>query len=487
MLMAFCFIAMIAASASAESFKIGYKAIDDKANLFEPATFEVTIQNMMSISDSYRLSFVNDPRWSIQTDPLSDRFSGMDVKALSASSTTVKIMPIILMSYGRYNMIMTVKSGATGDEQSIILPVFVTAVPYGQQYALTTKMGADISQNNVITKDINPQQPIKITVSIENRMPAKRSGLKLQMSDELGLFSEEKIVDLDTLEKKMFSFVINLNPAQAPAEDALIVRLYTSDDILVNALDRKSFSIVPYSAFEESQTVKNRFLRTDTIITVMNTGNEAGSYIVKRKVDFFTNLFLRTNPKAKWMTIDNEKYLAWPIQLEAQAQTEILMAKTYRGFVLLLLITAALIIIYYYFRSPIVVRKKAGITRMKEGGISELKVLVSLRNRTTKSIEGVKVVDAVPDIADIEKNFEAGTLKPESISKHAIRGTLIKWDLGTLDRLEERVISYKVRAKLSIIGYFTLPPVVVKYIYRNKESITTSNKIRLEVAESPEE
>jgi hypothetical protein len=58
------------------------------------------------------------------------------------------------------------------------------------------------------------------------------------------------------------------------------------------------------------------------------------------------------------------------------------------------------------------------------------------------------------------------------------RGNLIKWNIEMLDRFEERLITYKIKSKLSILGPFKLRPAVIRYENRNgKISITRSNSV----------
>jgi len=76
----------------------------------------------------------------------------------------------------------------------------------------------------------------------------------------------------------------------------------------------------------------------------------------------------------------------------------------------------------------------------------------------------VKIVDVVPSIAEVRKEFAEGTLKPSSILKHSSKGTILKWDIPELAPGEERLISYDIKSKLSIIGSFSLPRAKIKFI-----------------------
>ena len=55
------------------------------------------------------------------------------------------------------------------------------------------------------------------------------------------------------------------------------------------------------------------------------------------------------------------------------------------------------------------------------------------------------------------------------------------WNLPTVEPYEERIITYKIKSKLSIVGGLTLPAAYLKYKPRNgREQIILSNKYSLE-------
>ena len=139
-------------------------------------------------------------------------------------------------------------------------------------------------------------------------------------------------------------------------------------------------------------------------------------------------------------------------------------------------------ILYSIFRSDIVVKKHAVVLGTKEGGITEMKVIMNVRNRIGRPIKNIAIIDNVPNIADIQKEFQIGTLKPTKIVTHERKGNLIKWNIDFLEKYEERIITYKVRSKLSILGKFKLPPAVIKYENeKGRDVITHSNSVSLSI------
>jgi 3-deoxy-D-arabino-heptulosonate 7-phosphate (DAHP) synthase len=129
------------------------------------------------------------------------------------------------------------------------------------------------------------------------------------------------------------------------------------------------------------------------------------------------------------------------------------------------------------FRSPVTARKTAANISLKEGGVSELKIVLNVSNRSNNKLRNIEVIDRIPNIADLEKGLTIGTLHPTKILKHERKGTIIKWVIDNLDAGDERVISYKIKSHLSILGEFSLTPTIVKFNFKGKEIITHSNSL----------
>ena len=67
-----------------------------------------------------------------------------------------------------------------------------------------------------------------------------------------------------------------------------------------------------------------------------------------------------------------------------------------------------------------------------------------------------------PSMSNVERSLDLGTLRPKEIN-HGKHGTKVTWSLVELDAHEHRIITYKVRAKLNILGTFSLPRAGVEY------------------------
>ena len=81
----------------------------------------------------------------------------------------------------------------------------------------------------------------------------------------------------------------------------------------------------------------------------------------------------------------------------------------------------------------------------------------------------------MPRIASIVKDYDIGTVRPVNVLHDDKKGALIKWKFESLDAGEERVITYKMRSSLTILGGLQLPVAVAKCKSSGHERTTRSN------------
>jgi len=168
--------------------------------------------------------------------------------------------------------------------------------------------------------------------------------------------------------------------------------------------------------------------------------------------------------------------VGWIFPLEPGAEHTLTIYTDYRilffSLVVLFIATVALI---YYIRRGVLVRKEIFKIKNTKGIVSELKVLIHIVNRTPKPIKDVKVVDILPNILKLAKDF--GTLKPNKVQQGEKSSRLI-WDIDELEPKEERIISYKVRPGIHIIGRIELPATLLRYRDKGRKIIDVkSNRV----------
>jgi len=324
----------------------------------------------------------------------------------------------------------------------------------------------------------DPREEQRIRVKIKNKNALSLSDIKLELTSSL-IETETYLDSLGPLDTEFKDFVISFDPTEEPQKDSLVAKAVIGNKSFIAIED---YEIIPYSvAFKEDITVVKKFLRTDNVIKVTNIGNSKYKDKVKYKTNLLKGLITSTKPKAQTIKEAGQRYLSWDIELEAGASKDIMVINSYRGWIILLILIILSAAGYYAFRSPIILTKKAVGISMREGGISDFKVVMHVKNRTNKSVDNIRIIDGVPKIADVIEDFDVGILKPSKIVKHEKKGTLLKWVIERLESNDEVIISYRIKSRLSILGQFTMPRAVGRYTMKGRERLTYSNVLRLNV------
>ena len=129
-------------------------------------------------------------------------------------------------------------------------------------------------------------------------------------------------------------------------------------------------------------------------------------------------------------------------------------------------------------KKVLIVIRKTAVSTKRDATLSDLTITLNLQNITKKPIKDVEVIDLIPGIADLEKMLDLGTLKPQEI-KHGKKGTSVKWKLAEIEPHEHRLITYKIKSKLKIVGALKLPRSKVIYSKKNRKKNAYSNTFRI--------
>jgi hypothetical protein len=139
--------------------------------------------------------------------------------------------------------------------------------------------------------------------------------------------------------------------------------------------------------------------------------------------------------------------------------------------------------LYVWSTRKLLIKKEILKVDETKDGITELKILLHIKNKSRSTLRHLAVVEHLPKVIEPMKDF--GTLKPEKVQKGS-KGVRIMWLLPELVKGEERIISYKVRSKINIVGSFVLSPAQIRYrALRGKKIIVESNAVKFTVGKTP--
>lgn len=455
-------------SVYAINFEVNATPIKNKIAIEEEAKFKLEVKNDLNKWQTFRIHTLDYPTWDVHTMPILNPIL-LDVGPNSKNSIELVVDPLDIKNIitGAHFVNVRVVSKTTNEALGIPLKVIVTS-----REGLIEGYVPTIITNINIPKQIDPRKEIPIKITLNNQNIINYSDLVIKIDSNL--IKDTINYELGRKEEKTLTLTKKLDPLTEPQKDNVVVTILKGERVVVDPIT-VPIEIIEYISKEEVD-VRKKFLKTIKDIAVYSN-NEGYDKEIKIETSFFKVLFTSTKPKARILKEDNKRYFVWDVKLDKNNSMKISIIESYRILLFVVILAVILVCVYYYYRSPLTINKEAANVKKREGGISSLKVILRVKNRSNKKIENIELREVVPTIADVEKDLSIGTLKPAKILKHEHRGSIIKWDLEKLGVGEERVLSYTIRAKLPILGALSLPAATAKFKCDNKEVKANSNRL----------
>ena len=447
-LKAVCFlIVSLALIGGAMAFSVQVASIDDAILPLESASYNVTLSNERSTADVVQIS-ADATNWIITPQAISLPPNG-------TVSVKMFITPRSGVGLSNYRIPVSFESSRTGQvvDKSIYLSLGVDI--------LTKGYPPNVRLNVTSESVVDPRKPFDVSVFLRNHN--LRDYASLVVSVQSDLFYENVTAPLQPLATYRKKFLFDLDPYLAPGKYSYKVMVATPDGTVISQ-DESSIEVIGYAALEADREVTERgFLKSLEVITVRNEGNKELTKAVTYKVNWFEDLFLKATPKGEVVHDEMGRKLSWTPTLAPEEERQIVLQRNYIPLAIIILALILAVLAYFRLRSPIISIKQAQITAADKEGVHEMKVRVLVKNRSRVAINKLKVIDRVPHIAEFIENKHLGTLQPTKVTKSERRGTIVRWEIDSLEPYEERIISYKIHSKLKIIGRMSLPETRIKF------------------------
>ncbi len=327
--------------------------------------------------------------------------------------------------------------------------------------------------------DHDPNEPLGVTVNYRNRNFLNITEMTVQVVSPL-FAMKEFTTQLGPRGEKSAELTFDLDPYQEPGEYPIrAVLVYLNDTINEGA---KTIRVAEVENVAESLEDSGGLLRYVSTLTLENKGNVETEYDAKLPTNWFRNLFSTTEPKVSLTRVAGEAYHVWTVTLEPQEVLVVERSENYRLLALVIVLILAGVLVYYLTRSPVIAVKEV-ISLREEGeeGSSSLKVRLFVKNRTSKQLSNVSVIDRVPSIGKYAQQETLGTVSPTKVVKSPKKGTVLKWELDILEPFEERILSYGLDSKLKIVGKLRLPSGKIHFTTKHgKERVTYTKNTHYE-------
>jgi len=225
---------------------------------------------------------------------------------------------------------------------------------------------------------------------------------------------------------------------------------------------------------EIQEKLSEGFLTKEYSVNIINKGNVEAVDTWETTVSTLDSFLLKSLPEYVSMVDSGEdKVITWEYTLAEGESQEFKYTVSYVPMVLafVLLIIALMMLGFYYMSRYRLIKS---VVLSKQGDDSYVKIKLSVKNKTNQPQKNIIVEDYVNVPFGLSREF--GTIKPDAIRKQKDR-LVLTWKFDELEPREERLISYKMKAKLEVIGKVTIPPAHLKQKLGKGKQVEIYSKI----------
>jgi hypothetical protein len=458
-------------SFAAADFQTEIVVISDTILPGQAAQYEVVITNLDAQPARFSIA---SPEYSYIL--VIDERPKAEIQPGQSDSFVLELTPRNFVNFGSYRVPLTVRNQNT-QETNTINPILVLRDPEQTGGGYTSSIALSVAA----PQEIDPREDLQLSIGLRNRNARNYEQSDLEVRIESDFFTNTYATSLGPVGQngeKTTERTVEIDDYQSPGVHPLVIQVLVDDQIITQ--EQTSFTITGYSEIEYATAMDQFLFKTTTTYNIRNDGNVPDAATVQVPLSAVKQLFTGASDNYEITEVDGERMLVIQQELAPLQETSITVTHNYRLLVLLILLAIGSVIGYYLLRSPIVLDKEAELSGSVDENHSELKTRLYIKNRGSQTLRNVRVVDRVSGLAEVITKDTLGTLKPTKVVKKKSQGTLIRWDIETLEPFEERIVSYTVHTPLALVGDISLPSLKVTFEQENGRQRTThSNDVQI--------
>lgn len=433
-------------------------------NLDQRVEFTLEIKNEEPEEVHYRISTI-DPRWVIQSDPLTHMTSGVKIPPRTSVFTKLYVsLADEQIRTGTHEIKLQIRPK---DDSVMKEQAFLITIPEESERVYEPAIKTVVTMD----EEFDPRDELRMSIKLKNQNPLNVKDLVVRIrsdsKDGPQLLNEEYTTSLKPVgengDEKTIIVTKELDDRMEPVNDTIRVTLVYEGEIIEPTIPPEKISITSYSEIIEEKDVDEKFLRKTTAVSYINDGNVRDSGASRIPTNWFKNLFTETSPEARIIKDEAGMFYYYEYHLKPDETFSYKISTNYIPAAVIVTLVILIFLAYFIFRSPIIIKKTIRNVHKSSDGLAVVKVQLQIKNRSAMTLEEIRVMDKIPSIAELVKVFHIGTLEPSKITSHEKSGTSLKWEIDEIERFEERLIVYKIKTKLAVVGGFTLPPMVVRF------------------------
>ncbi len=285
----------------------------------------------------------------------------------------------------------------------------------------------------------NPGEKVTAYIEVSNTAPRRKIEVVFRFN---GIEKKSKII-VEELSKRSIKASFQLDKLQAPGEYTVTAEVYENNKLLAKRTAK--FTVKKIKNIKIERNVSSDFFFKRVTITVKNLGN--AKEVVYVNASSSGMWYIYQGPKCEKK---NGMYV-WEVELSPE-ESKVIKYEEFFWLPVALIVVALVGILLFLLLYPRGVKIKKYVIQkklLKEGET----ISVSIEIKASKNLKGIRVIDFIPPSFELVKSFE--TIKP--IRKEKEEGIELVWKLRNMRAGEERVLHYKLRARISVIGSMKLP------------------------------
>ncbi len=320
---------------------------------------------------------------------------------------------------------------------------------------------------------INPLRGAILKLKVENKNRIKLDNINLKLKSLHFDFSKD--ISLDRLESNILEFPVKVNPSVEEGDYDANVIIMLGDKELINT--NIKYTVSKYENVKDQIVEEDRFFYGGETLTRINVGNSEVTQVYSKNFDSINYKLSKFNPKPTKVVETNEGYtVQWDVTLKPGESKDINYVIDYRTPILFIVLILILFAAWYVFRkrNVIIIEKRVMTIHGHEGNLHIMKIVLNIRNRGNMAINNLKLIDRIPN--SIKAPTQYGVFKPNTI-KAMPEGTVMVWDINSIRRNEEKILSYRIEGKF--LSNVNLPPATVKYVLFGRSVVAKSISVSL--------
>ncbi|RME52182.1 hypothetical protein D6783_05580 [Candidatus Woesearchaeota archaeon] len=438
-----------------------------KVDIFdnESAEYRLVIENLGPLDELFQV-FTIDPKWLVSTDP-----SPIFIPAGSSKEVRVFLLPKSGLEVGYHGPPLKIK--AVESKDFVTKNALVYIKPRDIRFGRYQPSVAMEVQHPLRLEPKSGGFDVKVLLRNRNALDFEQVTLRL----ESDLFSVKDTFSLGPLETKVRVFPVSLDPLTPPGQYVILAFLEGLNSTI--SQEQSALEVLSVPDIRIDEQISSFLFRKEHVFEVRNTGNAPDTTRVFFPAGALKRFFSSASREPILFKNETGSFWVWEVSVAPGETVMFSVVTSYRWLVIVVLLLCLAVLGYFVFRSPVVVVKEAFAKESEEEGVSDVKVVLFIRNRSGRVMSNISIIDAIPSIASyVQSKSSVGTLHPSRVSKVEGKGTVLKWEIEFLDPYEERVISYRISSRLRIMGGLTLPSAKVKFeTPSGRERISFSNAV----------